>query len=459
MSANAADIHEQLRVIDSQANDRSHEGPEWGDVYPWPTLDRAALYGLAGEIVNAIAPNTEADPVALLLTVLCAFGNAAGAASRALVDDDEHPPKLFVALVGTTASGGKGTSLAAVRPILRAADASWFESARVNGFASGEAIIARINGSLRRDQDEPIEKRAFVIETEFGRLLVVNGRDGSTASQIFRQAWDESRLHRISIQKEMLAEGAHLSLLAHVTPEELIAKLAPTDIAGGFANRVLFACVRRSRRIASPKPLDPALVGEFGRRLNETMRFAHHLRELQRSPEAEAVWEEFYNCEPDRDGAVGAITSRSAAQRLRLSVAYALLDCSEIVRAEHILAAEATWRYCAASAEHIFGTLRGDRVQDQLLSALRDAYPEALTGKQQHEIFGRNVPASRLDVARRALQRAGLIEIVPQETGGRDRMLAVAVPLRTYESIRTKQRGELSIRLNSYVRNRASKAD
>ncbi len=65
------------------------DAPEWGDPYPWPTLDRAALYGLAGEIVEAIAPNTEAAPVAMLLTLLTAFGNAAGAESRAMVGDDQ----------------------------------------------------------------------------------------------------------------------------------------------------------------------------------------------------------------------------------------------------------------------------------------------------------------------------------------------------------------------------------
>ena len=32
-------------------------------------LDNAALYGLAGEVVDRLAPQTESDPAALLLTV------------------------------------------------------------------------------------------------------------------------------------------------------------------------------------------------------------------------------------------------------------------------------------------------------------------------------------------------------------------------------------------------------
>ena len=41
-------------------------------------MDQAAYYGLAGDVVRAIAPHSEADPLALLLQYLTAFGNAVG---------------------------------------------------------------------------------------------------------------------------------------------------------------------------------------------------------------------------------------------------------------------------------------------------------------------------------------------------------------------------------------------
>ena len=41
----------------------------------WPTLHKNALYGLAGVLTLAIDPYTEADPVAMLLNILTAFGN------------------------------------------------------------------------------------------------------------------------------------------------------------------------------------------------------------------------------------------------------------------------------------------------------------------------------------------------------------------------------------------------
>ena len=44
----------------------------------WPVLDKAAYYGLAGDVVNTIASHTESDPVALLLQFLVSFGNVVG---------------------------------------------------------------------------------------------------------------------------------------------------------------------------------------------------------------------------------------------------------------------------------------------------------------------------------------------------------------------------------------------
>ncbi|MGO9607194.1 MAG: hypothetical protein ACLQAT_28010 [Candidatus Binataceae bacterium] len=39
----------------------------------WPALDQTVLYGLAGEFVNLVAPETEADAAALCGQFLTAF--------------------------------------------------------------------------------------------------------------------------------------------------------------------------------------------------------------------------------------------------------------------------------------------------------------------------------------------------------------------------------------------------
>ena len=54
----------------------------------WPTMDKAAYHGLAGDVVNAIEPHTEADPVAVLIQVLIYFGNVVGGAPHYLIEAD-----------------------------------------------------------------------------------------------------------------------------------------------------------------------------------------------------------------------------------------------------------------------------------------------------------------------------------------------------------------------------------
>ena len=48
------------------------------DPDPWPVMAPVAFHGLAGEIISVLAPETEADPVALLLHFLVIFGNILG---------------------------------------------------------------------------------------------------------------------------------------------------------------------------------------------------------------------------------------------------------------------------------------------------------------------------------------------------------------------------------------------
>jgi hypothetical protein len=47
---------------------------------PPPALAVPALYGIAGRVVGSLTPHTEADPAAVLLQFLAAFGNLVGPA-------------------------------------------------------------------------------------------------------------------------------------------------------------------------------------------------------------------------------------------------------------------------------------------------------------------------------------------------------------------------------------------
>ena len=88
-------------------------------------LDSTAFYGSPGELVNAIAPHTEADPAALLLDFLTCFGSAVGPGPHVRVGGATHRARLFVVIVGATSRARKGQSRSEIRPIFEAADPCW----------------------------------------------------------------------------------------------------------------------------------------------------------------------------------------------------------------------------------------------------------------------------------------------------------------------------------------------
>ncbi len=299
----------------------------------WPVLDESALHGIAGGVVRTVAPHTEADPVALLVTFLLTFGAAVGRGPHARVGGAEHPARLFAVLVGESAKARKGTSWAEIRRVMAVADPDFVAERILGGFGSGEAVVDAVAAAE--------DHRLLVIEPEWSRLLAVGRRDGATISPLLRQAWDGDRLAVRSRAKTAVADGAHVALLGHITTGELRSKLTETETANGYANRHLFLAVRRSRLLPSGGDLDGAEVDRLGRATGDAIRHARTVGIMHRIPEAEARWEQLYRAmaADDPGGLLGAVIARDTAQVLRLSVAYALLDGSHVIDTPHVDAA------------------------------------------------------------------------------------------------------------------------
>jgi hypothetical protein len=222
----------------------------------------------------------------------------------------------------------------------------------------------------------------------------------------------------------LCASGAHISIIGHITAEELLRRLGDTEIANGFANRFLFALVRRSRKLPEGGQLDPAALDDLTAKVKAALARANQVGILRRSEQARELWAKTYDGFGDGEtGLAGALTARPEAQTLRLSVCYALLDGSPVIHPEHIRAALAVWEYCEASAHYVFGSALGDPIADQLLAAVAAAGPDGLDGEQQRAVFSRHVSASRLALARAELEHRGFVITESEQTGGRPRLV------------------------------------
>jgi hypothetical protein len=340
----------------------------------WPEpLSDDALHGLPGRIVRKLDPHTEADPVAVLSQFLIAFGNAVGRTPYVTVEGDRHYVNLYAVLVGDTAKARKGTSWGRARSLVCTADPDW-EPRVMSGLSSGEGLIAQVaERETSEEGEESPDCRLLVVESEFVSALKVAGRDGNTLSAIIRAAWDTGTLRTLTRNSPLSATGAHVSIIGHITAEELRRYLDATETANGFANRFLWLCVRRSKSLPEGGSLLADALDHFGEEIREAITVARRCGRMERDTAARALWASVYEeLSAGETGLVGALLARSEAQVLRLSMLYALLDRSGLIREEHLRAALAVWHYAERSVRFLFGDSTGNPDADVVLRALRE---------------------------------------------------------------------------------------
>lgn len=386
----------------------------------WPKPPHAdAYYGLAGDVVRAIEPHSESDPVAVLVQFLAGFGSLAGRGPHVRVEADEHPGRIYAGVVGDTSHGRKGTSWGHVRRLLASVDES-FPDRIVNGLSSGEGLIDRVRDATPgEDGAAPADKRLLIVETELASVLKMMERQGNALSPVLRSAWDGVALGTLTRHSPARSTGAHISLIGHITIEELQRRLDATEAANGFGNRFLWVCVRRSKLLpdgATPPQHD---LNALSIRLRSSLDHARRAGQVARDGEARDLWRNVYgDLSRGQGGLVGALTGRAEAQVVRLSLLYALLDETDTIGEQHLRAALALWDYSARSVVHVFGDSTGNPDADLVLRALK-ATRYGLSRTEIRDLFGRNLPAARLDQALAELLSRGRAHNVKETTGGR----------------------------------------
>lgn len=406
-----------------------------------PELSDKALYGLAGDVIRTIEPHTEADNVALLVQLLAGFGCLIGMTAHFRAEADYHYMKLFAVMVGASSKGRKGTSWGQIKRLFCRVDETFSECLQ-DGLSSGEGLIfhvrdaqtkqvpIKVKGRITDYQEEIVdegatEKRAFVVEPEFARVLRAMQREGNTLSSVIRQAWDSDRL-RVMTKNPIKASGAQISIIGHITKDELARNLDETDTANGFANRFLWIFTRRSKYLPEGGNLLESALNSLVEKLNRAVIYARQIGELSRDEQARQKWIEIYPKLSDgHTGLLGSVTSRAEAQVMRLASIYSLLDCAEEIRLEHLEAALALWQYCEDSAAYIFGNQTGNKNADVIYAALLSA-DKGLSRTNIRDLFHRNLKENQINTALTLLLELGRVEVFKEKTDGRDREIFTA---------------------------------
>ena len=252
------------------------------------------------------------------------------------VEGTRHHANLFAVLVGSTARGRKGTS---------ARDGS----SRSSGPLTSMGPEQHQDGSRQRRgvclarpgpdlQDEKRLRRTRVTDrrhTTRSSPTLASTTSGSwsssrssqrscgsaggrqnTLSPTLRSAWDSGILRTLAKNSPATATDAHISIIGHITREELRRALAEVEGFNGFANRFLWLAVRRSKLLPDGgQDLDLTLLAQ---RLALAAEQARSVERMQRDQAAAALWRQSMPNSPTIKPA-GSWEPSRAGRRLRSS--------------------------------------------------------------------------------------------------------------------------------------------
>jgi hypothetical protein len=419
-------------------------------VVPWPDpIGEAGMFGLAGDFVRLVQKDTEADPNILLLVFLVYAGNQLGRTVYSTAGGDKHCTNLYLSIVGTTSHGRKGSALSVVEAFFLRGDGRAPGLANVlYGISSGEGLIWEIRDPITKEECDRKtgkiatitvdqgnkDKRLLVSLGEFFQCLAAMRRKENSLSSLLRTAWDRDVLQSPVKNSPAKATGAHFSMVACISKDELLRAIDTGDSDNGTLNRYLWACSKRSRLLPQGgklfQTIDSAAWGELQARFNRIIAsVGDGAVHFSRDAEANADWG--FDDNPDcglykklteqRTGMWGSITARSAAQVLRLSLLEAALNGSREIRREHQQAALEIWRYCEESAKYIFGDRLDDPTAQALMLALREAGDAGLTRHEISAIWQGNKDRAAIQASLIWLSGAGLVRCEKRDEGVRGR--------------------------------------
>src|SRR5205807_10094834 len=103
------------------------------------------------------------------------------------------------------------------------------------------------------------------------------------------------------------ATGGHISVIGHITLDELRARLTRTDAASGFANRFLFVCVRRSKLLPFGGNLPDDKIQKLAHSIKNAADFARRIERVTMTEAAREAWRAVYEeLSAEHPGLLGA---------------------------------------------------------------------------------------------------------------------------------------------------------
>lgn len=305
-----------------------------------PTIRAEAFYGILGEITHKLSAHSESDPAAILFALLTMAGCRIGRNAFFPVGTSNHFPKLFVAVVGSSARSRKSQAIGDAERIFRHVFPEWSEGAFCSGMATGQGLVHWVRDPVvskrKNEETDEVEeividpgvedKRKIFVEEEFAQILSNMRTLEATLSAMIRKAWDDTVLATATKRDSETSTRSHVCILAAITPTELKEKLKTGEFFNGFVNRFLWCWAERSQSLPRPKPFnskDYAAEFRFLESLFEAGKepdLYKHFGDFDFDAEADAEWARIYDSfSAEDDSIAGELTVRRCSSSLATS--------------------------------------------------------------------------------------------------------------------------------------------
>ena len=394
-SSNGNGKHVGPLVGSDDEDDAEPVGDVVGDV------DRAAFHGPLGQLARLTQPETEANELFVLVTLLVFFGIAVGRTAYFIRSARHHYMNLFVALIGLSGVSRKGTSADVVMEIFRRVDPKFAEECIRGGLNSGPGLLYSLRdpskrrvkkkGKMVEVEDDGVENKLRVcMETEFGSLLKQGHREQNPLFENLRMFFDGDGVVRSDTKTDPLkVTGGHVGIVAHGTPSDMNVHVDSKDKEDGTLNRFLVIYGTRSKVLPRGGDVFLLLDQVLGNQLNqlrEALDFARDVKRIDFSKSVEDRWDRIYRefASPP-PGQIGQLFVRAPIIILRLASIFALADLVKSSRSVevqecHLDAAMAIWKQSDRSLRWLFPD-DVDKKAEKLLAGLAAA-SEPLTKSQ-----------------------------------------------------------------------------
>lgn len=390
-----------------------------------PDLHPAALHGVAGEFVRLATEESEASPVAVLMSFLTYIGVELGKGAHFIVSADMHAPSLFSVIVGMSGAARKGLSMGPALLLHRKlTERGWLTSKHEANasLSSGEGLLEPINdepGKKKLTEDELLalaDKRLFLLDQEFGGSLSASKRGVNTLTATIRKLWDGHDISTLVRNNPLKVTDPHVGIVANITQNELDRRMPSHEVFTGFANRFCWALIYPTRRVPVPKELDGVQFDGIVDYLHSLLTYNQVVGgQLWFDKEAAGYWEMLYERFYENRSSGSAAVDRGDAITLRLALLYALLDGCDHIGLKHLGAAVAVWLYCYESARILFPAEDIGSWGNVIYSLLETK--GSLTRTEIHRALNNNGSKHQLDAELSTLIAVGKV-LEEKRTGG-----------------------------------------